>query len=133
MGLEVKEIGICILPEAPWLAGSPDGLCWENGCPCGLLEVKTSHSWCDRFDGEILVDWLYQVNGCMRITSAALGAAVDWCDVFFWTPERCECRRIAFDQELWDKAMFPSLRNFYFNKYLPVAAEREHGRRQRMQ
>merc|ERR1711990_1258274 len=80
--IEVREVGICVLPEAPWLAGSPDGVCWENGVPSGLLEVKTGQTWCSRFEEDPIVDWLYQVHGCMRAASAALGVTICWCDLF---------------------------------------------------
>merc|ERR1712070_816540 len=119
--------------EAPWLAGSPDGVCFENGSPCGLLEVKTAQCWCDRFDDDPLVDWLYQVHGCMRVASAAFGVPLCWCDLFLWTPGKTHCRRINFDNELWEGAMYPALRSFYFTRFLPVVAERERARKGRVQ
>jgi len=131
--LEVQALGICVWREEPWLAGSPDGLCTVNGRPEGLLEIKTAQSWNDLFQSEELpIDWRYQVQGCMRVATAALGVPLNWCDLFFWTPVEQLCRREHFDTELWEKAMYPSLRHFYFNVFLPQAVEHERERRQRL-
>eukprot|EP00435_Cladocopium_sp_Y103_P064828 s922_g26.t1 len=108
-----------------------DGLCVLDGMPEGLLEIKTSPSWDDMFEGEVPVDWTYQVNGCMKVASEALGQPLQWCDLFLWTPRRQTCRRLLFDEELWERAMFPELRHFFFEVFLPEALERERQRRQR--
>jgi len=128
--LQVREIGIFIMPEEPWLAGSPDGLCFEADAPVGLLEVKTSRSWKSFENIQLPVDWLYQVQGSMRIASSALGIAICWCDLFLWTPQKFECRRIAFDAALWDTVMFPRLRSFYFDIFLPKLTGQEEDRQE---
>lgn len=122
---EVREVGMCIMPEEPWLAGSPDGLCFEGGEPVGLLEVKTSTRWRNFSKFEMPVDWWYQIQGSMRVASAALGVAICWCDVFLWTPEGYACTRFDFDADLWERKMFPRLRSFYFSRLLPKLVEKE--------
>lgn len=46
-----------------------------------------------------------QVNGCMKVASEALGQPLQWCDLFLWTPRRQTCRRVLFDEDLWERAM----------------------------
>lgn len=124
---EVREVGVCVCKEHPWMAASPDGICWERGEPAGLLEVKTGRTWGADMDakltGQLPPDWLYQMHGGMRLASAATGFSMPWCDLFLWTPGRSNWRRIPFDHEFWQTRMFPMLRSFYFEQYLPAAAE----------
>eukprot|EP00747_Dinoflagellata_sp_TGD_P204932 gnl/TRDRNA2_/TRDRNA2_78642_c0_seq1.p1 gnl/TRDRNA2_/TRDRNA2_78642_c0~~gnl/TRDRNA2_/TRDRNA2_78642_c0_seq1.p1 ORF type:complete len:360 (+),score=52.47 gnl/TRDRNA2_/TRDRNA2_78642_c0_seq1:100-1080(+) len=129
--LEVREVGLCVWSEEPWLGASPDGICWENGIPAGLLEVKTHGRWTELFEREPPADWLYQVTGGMRLASAALGTSLSWCDLWLWTPERCACRRIIFDKQLWERSILPALRGFYFDLFLPAAVE--HAKAERAQ
>lgn len=131
---DVKEVGLCVWKDEPWLAASPDGICCENGVAVGVLEIKTARSWIDvstKLTGELPCDWLYQVQGCMRLASEALGCRLNWCDLFLWTPQQCDCRRITFDSELWEHSMLPSLRIFYFNDFLPEALQRERAKQRR--
>merc|ERR1712232_592236 len=90
---EVREIGLAVWPEEPWLAASPDGVCWLDGVPVGLLEVKTARCWTERFDNEPSIDWRYQMNGCIKVTSKALGVDLSWCDLFCWTAQKSSTRR----------------------------------------
>ncbi|CAK0864190.1 unnamed protein product [Prorocentrum cordatum] len=60
LAVEVQEVGLCVWREEPWLAGSPDGVCWEGGEPAGLLEVKTARRWQGKFDADLPVEWTYQ-------------------------------------------------------------------------
>eukprot|EP00408_Alexandrium_pacificum_P064258 CAMPEP_0171161112 /NCGR_PEP_ID=MMETSP0790-20130122/3904_1 /TAXON_ID=2925 /ORGANISM="Alexandrium catenella, Strain OF101" /LENGTH=303 /DNA_ID=CAMNT_0011625665 /DNA_START=116 /DNA_END=1026 /DNA_ORIENTATION=+ len=75
--IEVREVGVCAWEQEPWLAASPDGIVCENGVPCGLLEVKTARFWTDEAEERLWrnmpCDWVYQVQGGMRLASAALG------------------------------------------------------------
>ncbi|CAJ1430748.1 unnamed protein product [Effrenium voratum] len=104
LNLRVQPLGLCVWLQEPWLAGSPDGLCMVDGQPEGLLEVKTAQSmW--HVDDELPVEWRYQVHGCMKVTSEALGHCIPWCDLFIWTPKEQLCRRVDFDEELWQTAM----------------------------
>lgn len=128
---KVLEVGLCIFREAPWLACSPDGICHQDGVPVGLLEIKTARSWNSWFDDSPPVDWAYQVQGCLRIAASALRTPLAWCDLFFWTPSRSEIRRVAFDDDLWERAMYPRLRCFYFDSYLPRLLEKERAARLR--
>eukprot|EP00927_Polykrikos_kofoidii_P078119 TRINITY_DN74989_c0_g1_i1.p1 TRINITY_DN74989_c0_g1~~TRINITY_DN74989_c0_g1_i1.p1 ORF type:complete len:313 (+),score=52.27 TRINITY_DN74989_c0_g1_i1:115-1053(+) len=125
--LQVREVGFCVIPEEPWLGASPDGVCLEDGIPAGLLEIKTGRCWGDHFE-RLHVDWVYQIQGSMRVASAALGAVLSWCDVFLWTPERSRCQRVEFDEGLWQQIMYPSLRSFYFETFLPVMVLKEKNR-----
>ena len=63
------------------------------------------------------------MQGGLQLASAALGAALGWCDLFLWTPGRSECRRIPVDDLLWERTMLPSLRGFYFDLFLPSDPE----------
>mmetsp|Transcript_48702 Transcript_48702/g.150888 ORF Transcript_48702/g.150888 Transcript_48702/m.150888 type:complete len:288 (+) Transcript_48702:1-864(+) len=131
----VREVGVCVWEQEPWLAASPDGIVCENGVPCGLLEVKTARFWTDEAEERLSTnmpwDWVCQVQGGMRLASAALGTHLCWCDVFLWTPQRSGCRRVAFDAELWEGSIFPKLRSFYFERFLPRAADKVRARRRR--
>ena len=48
---------------------------------------------------------MVQVNGCMKVASEALGQPLQWCDLFLWTPRQQTCRRMLFDEDLWERAM----------------------------
>eukprot|EP00929_Paragymnodinium_shiwhaense_P010838 TRINITY_DN115828_c0_g1_i1.p1 TRINITY_DN115828_c0_g1~~TRINITY_DN115828_c0_g1_i1.p1 ORF type:complete len:410 (+),score=109.05 TRINITY_DN115828_c0_g1_i1:72-1301(+) len=122
---DVLEIGLAVCPEEPWLAASPDGVCWLDGAPVGLLEVKTARCWTERFEQEPPVDWRYQMNGCIKIASRALGVELGWCDLFCWTRHKSSSRRFPFDDELWQQAMYPSLRKFFFETYVPRMVQKE--------
>eukprot|EP00933_Yihiella_yeosuensis_P068161 TRINITY_DN73506_c0_g1_i1.p1 TRINITY_DN73506_c0_g1~~TRINITY_DN73506_c0_g1_i1.p1 ORF type:complete len:300 (-),score=46.72 TRINITY_DN73506_c0_g1_i1:8-907(-) len=131
---ELKEVGFCVWSKEPWLGGSPDGVCIVDGIPCGLLEVKSSPRWSDWFERDQLpVEWLYQVNGCMRLASEVLGTRISWCDLWFWTPDQQSCRRLHFDEALWEERMFPRLRQFYFELLLPRLVEKEFEKQRQIQ
>jgi len=131
--VEVREVGICVHPAESWLAASPDGVCWEDGRPVGLLEVKTSKQWSAeterRLSGDLPADWLYQIQGGLRIASAALGVELCWCDLFLWAPEQGRCRRVPYDAQLWERLMYPRLRAFYFQRFVPLGVERMRAQR----
>eukprot|EP00929_Paragymnodinium_shiwhaense_P074766 TRINITY_DN38265_c0_g1_i1.p1 TRINITY_DN38265_c0_g1~~TRINITY_DN38265_c0_g1_i1.p1 ORF type:complete len:385 (+),score=87.31 TRINITY_DN38265_c0_g1_i1:72-1226(+) len=125
---EVKECGFCVSREEPWLGASPDGVCFESGRASGVLEIKTAKVWNDlmasAFSGDVPAEWFYQMQGTMWLASQAFATMVLWCDLFLWTPERSECRRIDFDAAFWNEQMLPTMRSFYFGRFLPVASER---------
>eukprot|EP00928_Gymnodinium_smaydae_P028279 TRINITY_DN21602_c0_g8_i1.p1 TRINITY_DN21602_c0_g8~~TRINITY_DN21602_c0_g8_i1.p1 ORF type:complete len:334 (-),score=50.30 TRINITY_DN21602_c0_g8_i1:435-1376(-) len=117
----VKEVGLCVWRDEPWLAASPDGLVHE-GDEVGVLEIKCCPNSQKMFSVDRVPPQFYdQVQGEMAIASSALGLQVTWCDFFVWSPDRRLCRRIYFDATYFHKSIVPKLRSFYFGAYMPVA------------
>mmetsp|Transcript_41226 Transcript_41226/g.93234 ORF Transcript_41226/g.93234 Transcript_41226/m.93234 type:complete len:335 (-) Transcript_41226:84-1088(-) len=120
MQVEVAELGLCVWPDEPWLAGSPDGLVVENGIT-GLLEIKCASS-------QLSVSFTKgdkwrraeaQMQGCMAICSALFGKPIPWCDYFVYCrePYDSELIRVTRDPGFFG-GMLPKLRTFYDETYL---------------
>lgn len=133
--VEVREVGLCVCRELSWLAGSPDGICWQDGSPVGLLEIKCARGWNEKFEaahnGSICNDWLYQMQGGLQVASSALCQRLSWCDLFLWTPGRFQRVRLNADMELWQENMLPKLTTFYFERVMPRLISQERTRRVR--
>merc|ERR1711957_389027 len=67
---------------------------------------------------------VFQTMGCMHTASSVLGLSLAWCDLFVWSPEGFICHRIHWDDNVWNVDMLPPMRAFYFEQYLPYAADK---------
>lgn len=54
-----------------------------------------------------------QIQGIMAINSWP------WCDTVVYTPYQTEVIRFDASPEYWEKELFPALKDFYFNDFLP--------------
>jgi len=119
---KVREVGVLISPDVPWLAASPDGVVDDNGT-LGLLEIKTSSH--VRRGG--LVELMKkrphikaQIMGSLRLIRDVV-PGITWCDLFLWSPRFHEVLRITYDEEYWQK-LYRKLHRFYFNSFLNLWA-----------
>jgi len=114
----VKKVGVFVNADHPWLAASPDGMVVRVGNDgknetLELIEVKSYHVYMDRKAAA----WA-QMQGSMAIASRALGVPVRRS----WLLSTGAPRMICFDSEWWDSC-YHKLENFYFDVYLPCAAQ----------
>lgn len=60
-----------------------------------------------------------QMQGCMKITNK------DWCDYIVYATKSnlCYTERIYFNEEYWDKILWPGIRNFLDNILEPLIKE----------
>jgi len=117
----VKEVGIVISPEIPYLAGSPDGLVEMASGKRILLEIKTflipgKGTIEERFKQKPEIK--AQVMGAIALVRDIL-PDISSCDVFFWSPSKCETIRIHYDEKYW-KQLHKRLRYFYFTSFLTM-------------
>lgn len=119
----VREVGLCIHLQEPWLAASPDGLVKEKG-EVGSLEIKCCRHESQMFSIDPIDQKFYdQMIGQMAVMSSCLRKEVGWCDFFVWCPYAYGYRRLAFDKEYWFDKLLPKLRAYYFGMYFPIARE----------
>jgi hypothetical protein len=55
-----------------------------------------------------------QIQGAMALNNWP------WCDVIVYTPSKSEVTRFHRDKVYWDTVLFPGLRAFYFDRFLPL-------------
>jgi len=102
--------GLVVSPDHPWIAGSPDGLPLL-GMMHILLEIKCPFY---RSSYPFIPHYYYdQIQGIMGILR------LPYCDFFTWSLECIQIRRFAFDRSYWERVLFPRLRSFYMDEYLP--------------
>lgn len=106
----VRESGLHVWDQQPWLAASPDGIVHENG-QVGLLEIKCPFSL--KLYAQIPQYYFDQIQGIMGI----LG--ISWCDFVVWTPTTMSVERVPFDSKYWEEILLPELSNFYMNHFVP--------------
>ena len=144
--LTVRQCGLFISTENPWLAASPDGIV-ENSTngpqsqTSGLLEIKNPYSvrkmtlseavskstFClekDKDSGKYRLkqkhDYFYQVQCQLYCTNKA------WCDFVVHTEKELHVERIHRQTSWWD-SILDKLKPFYFNSLLPeLACPRHH-------
>ena len=86
----VRNHGLAVHPEIPWLGGSPDGLVGDRG----MIEVKCPIK-CMVPHKKIPPYYYCQINGPMETFDR------DWCDFVSWTPTEMKIYRVYRDQLLW--------------------------------
>ncbi|XP_037501863.2 uncharacterized protein LOC119375911 [Rhipicephalus sanguineus] len=146
--LQVKETGLHVHKQYPFLAASPDRIIILDGEE-GLLEVKCPFSkkglsadeackdknfCCTLKDGQVHLKkdhaYHYQVQGQMAITGHK------WCDFVIWTESEdpnetnhINVERIFFDPSFWENEVLPGLLHFMEKAVIP---ERLTGRVKRL-
>ena len=111
--VKLAHVGLCIAPEMPWLACSPDALV-RDGEEVGLLEVKCPTVRSDLQPLEYR-PYLAQIQGIMGILR------LPWCDFAVWTRKGgLSVQRVSFDPAYFD-GLVKKLNSFYFERFVPFA------------
>jgi hypothetical protein len=122
--LRVEEAGLVINPERPWMGNSPDGLIhvtYASGrLETGLLEIKCPYGK-KFYPDTVPPQYMAQIQGTMG------NLGLPWCDFVVWTPQETQITRVPFDPEYWNGMLLPKLTEFYFNRYVPAAVNKENG------
>lgn len=135
---QVKETGIWVNSQFPWMGGSPDGIVFdrikdEEGllevkCPlrgkgsdfASVVDQKGFYMLKDK-DGKYTLDkkneYYYQIQGCLSILNK------EFCDFVISTGYDIYVERIKKDDEFF-KAMKRKLREYYYRFMLPYLANR---------
>jgi hypothetical protein len=140
--VDVRDVGLSIHPDMPWLAGSPDGHVVETNpdqsVDEGLIEIKnvmkdkqltlqegvqSKNVKCLHIvNGALKLktshEYFFQCHGLMEITGRK------WIDFVIRTasPHSLHIERICVDHALWNNKMLPKLKAFYFAALLPELA-----------
>lgn len=121
--IAVKECGLVINPERPWMGNSPDGLItftYASGkTEVGLLEIKCPYKKEFYTPDPVPSYYFAQVQGTMG------NMRLPWCDFVVWTPTGVQITRVPFDQAFWDTTLLPGVTRFYFDQYVPLALAKE--------
>jgi hypothetical protein len=123
--IEVKNRGLQVNPQYPFLGASVDGIVMCEQCGTGVVEVKCPYKWrqtkpidccndsdfcCTIMNGEVSLksnhNYLYQVMGQMAIVD------LKWADFVIWTKKGIHIQRIPFSVKIWDY-MLRKLHAFY--------------------
>lgn len=123
----VREHGLIIVPEHPFIGVSPDGICehWEGGAAVRtLLEIKCPYRWKeDRFyENHVPLYYWDQIQGIMGF----LG--LPRCHFVVWTPVAMEVNHVAFDAPYFEGVLLPGLLDFYTNLFWPALCAWREGR-----
>lgn len=108
--IRVKETGLIVIEEYPFIGVSPDGIVtigWEKG----LLEIKCPYS--KRPYPEIPHYYYDQIQGLMGFLN------LPWCDFVVWTPTWTYITRYPFDKPYFENVLKPGLIDWFVNLYLP--------------
>lgn len=132
----VFQNGLFISPEEPFLAATPDRICYDPSeeNPWGLVEAKAPYkaremtptkaakelkNFCSVVgeDGCLHLkrdhEYFQQVQGQIALTGA------NWCDFIIYTKCGLAVERIYFNEKFWT-AKVASLLKFYFKYYQPL-------------
>ena len=139
----VEYTGLNICLQHPWLGMSPDGVVHLPGGEVRLLEIKCPWSLRHRRAGRgrfyrheklqtgdvgpIPKYYFDQIQGGMGLFNLN-GLAMTSCDFVVWTEQETQITNIPFNKEYFDKTLFPSLQDFYFNMYVPAAVRQMNGK-----
>ncbi|XP_041862020.1 uncharacterized protein LOC121652935 [Melanotaenia boesemani] len=140
--MTVRETGLWVNSEYPYLAASPDGLLHDRDldshgvleikCPISLKEAhpkdfytalskKQLAGFCLKVDGDEVTmskkhAYYYQVQMQMGVLQR------EWSYFVIWSPKGMIVKKILFDKDFFD-AMVPVLRNFHCNYLCPEYVE----------
>ncbi len=144
--VSVKQCGLYINEENPFLGSSPDGVVMEDGKAVGLIEMKNvlknktitfekqaakkKSNFCLKLDenGKLYLnpkhEYFYQVHGQMNVCD------FEWVDfvVRSLNPYQIHIQRIHRDVTLWNETILPKLKAFYFKAMLPELAAPRKGK-----
>ncbi|KAL4512609.1 hypothetical protein ABPG72_020446 [Tetrahymena utriculariae] len=125
---EVKEFGLLIHPDYIWIAGSPDGIVYQDGKKMGCIEIKCPYKIKDdekisyqkldflkKEEGQIKLKdshaYYYQCQGIMKLSK------VDWCDFIIYTKLDILVVRVEYDQEFVNN-FYTQLHEYFFKHLL---------------
>ena len=115
----LSHTGLCIHPEFPWLACSPDGIVVEEDGTRVLLEIKCPFK--KQLYPSIPKYYYDQIQYSMWLLDCK------FCDFVVYTPTETSVERFAFDAAYVSQFLLIAINNFYFDKYLPRLVAREKG------
>lgn len=136
VGFLAQEVGLHIHPKHHWLGVSPDGLVdVDDGTGTikrHLIEIKCPwkcktrplHSGDDFYPEEDLPGGLrlpiphYYFDQMQGIMGAL---ELPFADFIVWTSKEMQITRIPFLPDYWRDELFPALRHFYFDTFMPAA------------
>ncbi len=142
----VKQCGLYVCEENPFLGSSPDGIVTEDGKSVGLIEMKNvlrnktitfekqaakkKSTFCLKLDehGKLYLnpkhEYFYQIQGQMNICD------FEWVDFVVRSvcPYQIHIQRVYRDRPLWNDTMLPKLKAFYFKAMLPELAAPRQGK-----
>lgn len=126
---DIVESGLFIHPEYQFLAATPDGLIGQNiivevKCPYSARDITPEEAILKKIvkygkilNGKFQLNrnhpYYFQVQGQLFVCNKK------FCYFAIWTPKGLMYERIKPDYDLW-KTMFPKLKTFYFDNYLPI-------------
>ncbi|XP_033762292.1 uncharacterized protein LOC117343858 [Pecten maximus] len=135
--VEVKDMGVYVSQQFPFLGASVDGLITCSVCGSGALEIKCPYgknsdkwrhktptecaknkSFCCEFNlsGELSLkhnhQYYYQVIGQMAVLE------LTWADFVIWTKKGISVERITFDENFWQSNMLFKLKDFYCHDFV---------------
>lgn len=108
---EIKETGLYISLEHPWIGVSPDGLCYINGEIVFGLEIK-----CPYYAMYDTIPPYYYDQ--IQLTMAMMGIP-SWYFVI-WTPTHSKICQFDYDATYFNTVMMPRLEKIYMEQYAPL-------------
>ncbi|KAL4512608.1 hypothetical protein ABPG72_020445 [Tetrahymena utriculariae] len=125
----VKEFGLIVDKNYNWIAGSPDGIVYENNNPIGCIEIKCPFSIKDKKISQYFHltkflehdkqknqirlkrnhNYYYQCQGIMYLSQ------LNWCDFVVFTQVDIKIERIEFDKVFFKDTL--QILNSFFFKY----------------
>lgn len=103
-----------------------EGVEWVQGCgeiKCPAAAAKVLYSSQAQHSKYGFPEYYYdQIQGAMSLNNWS------FCDVVVYTPTKTEVTRFFKDDEYWTGTLFPALRSFYFNEFLPALQLRVDGK-----
>jgi hypothetical protein len=129
---KLRQCGLFISEEDPYLGSSPDGIVECDCCGKGVIEIKCPFKYRNedpskipQLDTNFFLDsngiikdshsYYAQIQGQMAITNR------DFCDLIVWTSVNMYITRVARDRLYWEETK-PILENFFFNHIAPSIA-----------
>lgn len=122
--IEVEETGLYINPDHAWLGSSPDGVVHvttkDGDKHKFLLEIKCPYKK-SFYSPCVPPHYNCQIQGMMA------NMKLPYCDFVVWIPGDMQINRVDFDPEFWDTTLFPGLKTFYWDRYLPALVAKANG------
>lgn len=133
---QVKEVGVIVSKDQPWLCASPDGIVVEDGCIVGLVEIKCPSS-CEKLPIVDLVNKKCNVpylgilgneiilkKSNVYYTQCQVQMYVcglNLCDLFIYSPlENGSCIISVHRDESFIEEVILKSEDFYFTHFLPI-------------
>jgi len=128
-----REENLMKYADTPWMGVSPDGLVeYENGdielveykCPAYLRNTK-DHPYA-KHPKNTPPHYYAQIQGIMGYLNMH-GYKIKKCWFVVWQPHQTWITEHAFDKEYYDTKLFPGVKNWYFQKFLPALTHKHNG------